>query len=61
MKRKEFLGHCYCDTRFKHIEDVISNGTLEQLLAIQSINEELKGNHRYQQVINLLKERLNGL
>jgi hypothetical protein len=61
MKRREFLGHCYCDTRFKHIEDVISNGTLDQVLAIQSINEELKGNHRYQQVINLLKERLNGL
>jgi hypothetical protein len=58
MKRKEFLGHCYCDTRFKHIEDVISNGTLEQVLAIQSINEELKGSHRYQQVTNLLKERL---
>ena len=61
MKRREFLGHCYCDTRFKHIEDVISNGTLEQVLAIQSINEELKGSHRYQQVTNLLKERLNGL
>ena len=61
MKRKEFLGHCYCDTRFKHIEDVISNGPLDQVLAIQSINELLKGNHRYQQVINLLKERLNGL
>ena len=58
MKRREFLGHCYCDTRFKHIEDVIATGPLEQVLAIQSINEELKGNHRYQQVINLLKERL---
>ena len=58
MKRKEFLGHCYCDTRFKHIEETISNGTLEQVLAIQYINEELKGNHRYQQVINLLKERI---
>jgi hypothetical protein len=58
MKRKEFLGHCYCDTRFKHIEETILKGPLEEVLAIQSINEELKGNHRYQQVINLLKERI---
>jgi hypothetical protein len=58
MKRKEFLGHCYCDTRFKHIEETILKGPLEQVLAIQAINEELKGNHRYQQVINLLKERI---
>jgi hypothetical protein len=58
MKRKEFLGHCYCDTRFKHIEETILKGPIEDVLAIQSINEELKGNHRYQQVINLLKERI---
>jgi hypothetical protein len=58
MKRKEFLGHCFCDTRFKHIEETILKGPLEEVLAIQSINEELKGNHRYQQVINLLKERI---
>jgi hypothetical protein len=58
MKRKEFLGHCYCDTRFKHIEETILKGPIEDVLAIQYINEELKGNHRYQQVINLLKERI---
>jgi hypothetical protein len=58
MKRKEFLGHCYCDTRFKYIEETILKGSMEDVLAIQSINEELKGNHRYQQVINLLKERI---
>jgi hypothetical protein len=58
MKRKEFLGHCYCDTRFKHIEETILKGSMEDVLAIQYINELLKGNHRYQQVINLLKERI---
>ena len=58
MKRREFLGHCYCDTRFKHIEETILKGSMEDVLAIRAINEELKGNHRYQQVINLLSERL---
>ena len=52
MKRREFLGHCFCDTRFKYIEETILKGPIEDVLAIQSINEELKGNHRYQQVIN---------
>jgi hypothetical protein len=58
MKRKEFLGHCYCDTRFKYIEETILKGSMEDVLAIRDINELLKGNHRYQQVINLLKERI---
>ena len=58
MKRREFLGHCYCDTRFKYIEETILKGSMEDVLAIQQINEELKGNHRYQQVINLLSERI---
>ena len=58
MKRKEFLGHCFCDTRFQYIEETILKGSMKDVLAIQSINEELKGNHRYQQVINLLKERI---
>lgn len=60
MKRRVFLGYCFCDSRFRQLEEMIKNGTMEEVLAIQSINEELCKSHRYQQVANLLKERLNG-
>lgn len=61
MNRKVFLGYCYCDSRFRTIENIISSGTIEEVLEIQLVNESMPKMHRYQQVVNLLKERLNGL
>jgi hypothetical protein len=60
MNRKWFLGQCFCDSRFQTIENIIKNGSMEEVLAIQSLNESMPKMHRYVQVVNLLKERLNG-
>jgi hypothetical protein len=60
MKPKVFLGYCYCDSRFRTIEDIITKGTLEEVLEIQKINDSMPKMHRYHQVAELLKERLNG-
>ena len=60
MNRKAFIGYCFCDSRFRTIEDIIAKGTLEEVLEIQSVNESMPKMHRYQQVALLLKERLNG-
>lgn len=60
MKRRIFLGYCFCDSRFRQLEEIIKNGTLDEVLAIQQINEELRKSHRYEQVAILLKERLYG-
>ena len=61
MNRKTFLGYCYCDSRFRTIEDIITKGTLEEVLEIQKVNESMPMMHRYHQVAQLLKERLNGI
>ena len=61
MNRKVFLGYCYCDSRFRTIENIIKNGTMEEVLEIQLVNESIPKMHRYREVFNLLKERLNGL
>lgn len=58
MKPREFLGHCYCDSRFIYIEETILHGPIELVLQIQQVNESMPKMHRYQQVVNLLKERL---
>jgi hypothetical protein len=60
MNRKVFLGYCYCDSRFRTIEDIITKGTLEEVLEIQKVNDSMPKMHRYYQVAELLKERLNG-
>jgi hypothetical protein len=58
MKPKVFLGYCYCDSRFRTIEDIIAKGPLEEVLEIQKVNETMPNMHRYHQVAQLLKERL---
>ena len=61
MKPKIFLGYCYCDSRFRTIEDIITSGTIEEVLEIQTLNNTFPKMHRYHQVAQLLKERLDGL
>jgi hypothetical protein len=58
MSIKEFMGHCFCDTRYSQLREMISNGSLEVVLDIQLLNNELKRNHRHQDRNSLLKERL---
>jgi hypothetical protein len=58
MSIKDFMGHCFCDTRFSQLREMISTGSLEVVLDIQRLNNELKRNHRHQEICSLLKERL---
>jgi hypothetical protein len=58
MSIKEFMGHCFCDTRYSQLREMISNGSLEVVLDIQRLNNELKRNNRHQDINSLLKERL---
>ena len=58
MSIKEFMGHCFCDTRYSQLRGMISNGSLEVVLDIQRLNNELKRNNRHQDINSLLKERL---
>jgi|688.fasta_scaffold792504_2 hypothetical protein len=58
MSIKEFMGHCFCDSRFQQLREMISTGTLDVVLHIQQLNNELKRNHRHQEINSLLKERL---
>jgi hypothetical protein len=60
MTPREFIGHCFCDSRFKYIENIISKGTLEEVLALQTINNMMPKFHRHREVAKLLEERLNG-
>ena len=59
MTPREFIGHCFCDSRFKTIENIITKGTLEEVLELQTINNMMPKFHRHREVAKLLEERLN--
>jgi hypothetical protein len=61
MHPREFIGYCYCDSKFKTIENIIKNGTIEEVLELQEINNKMPKFHRHNEVAKLIKERLNGL
>lgn len=58
MSIREFMGHCFCDSRFQQLREMIEQGSMETVLDIQRLNNELKRNHRHQEINSLLKERL---
>ena len=60
MSPREFIGHCYCDSRFKHIENIILKGSITEVLELQEINNKMPKFHRHREVAKLLEERLNG-
>jgi hypothetical protein len=60
MSPREFIGHCFCDSRFKHIENIILKGTVPEVLELQEINNMMPKFHRHREVAKLLEERLNG-
>ncbi len=61
MSPREFIGYCYCDSRFRTIENIVHKGTLQEVLELQEINNKMPKFHRHNEVAKLIKERLNGL
>lgn len=58
MSIKEFMGHCFCDSRFNQLRELIANGSMDIVLTIQRLNNDLKRNHRHEEIKSLLAERL---
>lgn len=61
MSPREFIGYCYCDSKFKTIENILLKGTLQEVLELQEINNKMPKFHRHKEVAKLIMERLNGL
>jgi len=58
MSIKEFMGHCFCDMRFNQLRQMIYTGSLDTVLEIQRLNNQLNRNNRHHEILNLIKERL---
>ena len=50
MSIKEFLGHCYCDMRYNQLRELINKETIEYVLNIQRLNNELQRNPKHHDI-----------
>ena len=58
MTKREFLGHCQCSWRYSKLQWMIENGTIEEVLQLQQLNEQLIRSPRYQELKQLIETRL---
>jgi hypothetical protein len=58
MTKREFLGHCQCSWRYSKLQWMIENGTIEEVLQLQQLNEQLIRSPRYQELKQLFAKRL---
>lgn len=61
MNKREFIGHCFCDSRFRQLLDKIENGSLQEVMELKQISDSLKSNHRTNDLNTAFSKRLNTL
>lgn len=59
MSIKEFLGHCFCDSRFSQLRQSIEQNDISFVIEIQRLNNELKRNPKHQELKILIEQRLS--
>ena len=58
MSIKEFLGHCFCDSRFSQLRESIEKKDISFVMEIKRLNNELKRNPKHQEINMLIESRL---
>jgi hypothetical protein len=58
MTKREFMGHLQCSWRYSKLKWMIENGTIEEVLQLKDINEQLIRSPRYQELKQLIETRL---
>lgn len=58
MTKREFLGHLQCSWRYSKLQWMIENGTIEEVLQLKEINDQLIRTPRYQELKKLIEARL---
>lgn len=58
MTKREFMGHLQCTWRYEKLKWMIQTGTTEEVLQLQTINEQLTRSPRYQDLKQIFEARL---
>jgi hypothetical protein len=59
MTKREFMGHLHCSWRYSKLQWMIENGTIEEVLQLKEINDQLIRTPRYQELKKLIEARLS--
>lgn len=58
MTKKEFIGHCYCSTRFSTLLLMIENDPLHEVITLRQYHNEYKRNFKYQELEEAFVKRI---
>ena len=58
MSIKEFMGHCFCSSRFEDLKRMIENNPIEDVLELQKLHKQLWKNFKYQELEIEFQKRL---
>lgn len=58
MTRKEFIGHCMCDSRFRQLLDKIKSHDVEEVQKLYDYHVSLPRNPKYSILEKQFNERL---
>ena len=57
MNKREFIGHMFCDTRYKQIKNKIKYAPMEYVMELYQLHLSLPKNVRYNDLQKLFNER----
>lgn len=58
MTKREFIGRCQCDYRFRQLLKMIETEPIDKVQMMHELNEQLTRSPRYQQLKEAFKRRL---
>lgn len=61
MTKKEFVGYCSCDWRYKQLQDKIKHADIKTVKDIYYIHTNFKNNPKYFELNTLFKARLGDI
>lgn len=58
MNKREFIGHLFCDSRFKQLVKMIETLPLNEVIELRQLNEQCKKSVKYLELDKAFIKRL---
>lgn len=59
MTKQQFIGHLFCDMRYKQLKDKIKYHSLDTVMQIYKVHQSMTNSVRYNDLQKTFEERFN--
>lgn len=59
MTKQQFIGHLFCDMRYRQLKDKIKYQSLDTVMQIYSVHQSMTNSVRYNDLQKTFEERFN--